>query len=213
MLYTIDINDDYKLISITPGGVITTIGTGTGINGIGMAYDNTHGILYATFSSNRGLYTVNVSTGTATYIGDTGLTFPNGLAYAETAGVLYANDGYTTNSLYTLNVSTGAATLVGANGVGGGTNSTQVLNDLAWVSDVVDSCPNMPAGVPVDVNGCSIDQLVPCAGPISGGTWKNHGQYVSAITKIAAEFLEDDLITEKDLGAIVSGAAKSKCGK
>src|SRR5690349_23911059 len=31
----------------------------------------------------------------------------------------------------------------------------------------------------VDSNGCSIEQLVPCGGPASGGSWKNHGQYVS----------------------------------
>lgn len=50
VLYTIDINDSLKLKSVTPAGVVATIGTGTGIDGRGMAYDDTHGILYATNS-------------------------------------------------------------------------------------------------------------------------------------------------------------------
>ena len=30
-----------------------------------------------------------------------------------------------------------------------------------------------------------IDELVPCSGPASGGTWKNHGQYVSSVAHAA----------------------------
>jgi len=129
VLYTIDIDDSDKLKSVTPGGVITTIGSGTGIDGRGMAYDNMHGILYATSSSGGGLYSVDVTTGVATLIGAMGISAGNiGLEYDEVSGVLYANDGLSTMSLYTVNTSTGAATLVGANGV-------DAINGLAWIAD------------------------------------------------------------------------------
>jgi hypothetical protein len=58
-----------------------------------------------------------------------------------------------------------------------------------------------------------IAQLVPCAGPVSGGTWKNHGQYVSAVANVATGFLADGLITQEEMDAVISGAAKSRCGK
>jgi hypothetical protein len=81
------------------------------------------------------------------------------------------------------------------------------------VSDDIDECPETPAGAIVNSHGCSIEQLVPCAGPRSGGHWKNHGQYVSTLTKTAKAFLRERLITPKQAGAIVSAGARSSCGK
>jgi hypothetical protein len=64
----------------------------------------------------------------------------------------------------------------------------------------------------VDANGCSIFQLVPCDGPITGGEWKNHGQYVRTVIKTAKGFLKAGLITRKQVADIVTTAAHSKCG-
>jgi hypothetical protein len=85
------------------------------------------------------------------------------------------------------------------------TDSDRVIN-------CADLCPDTPQGVMVDAHGCSINQLVPCAGPLSGGAWKNHGQYVSQIAKTAEEFLAEGLITEEQKNAFVDAAASSKCG-
>jgi hypothetical protein len=127
VLYTIDINDGNKLKSVTPGGAVTTIGTGAGIDGRGMAFDDANGILYATGSGS--LYTVDITTGVAALVGSMGIDTGNiGLDYDEDAGILFANDGSSAMSLYTVNTSTGAATLVGANGV-------QNINGLAWITD------------------------------------------------------------------------------
>ena len=62
--------------------------------------------------------------------------------------------------------------------------------------------------------GCSIAQLCPCAGP-RGTTqpWKNHGQYVSCVSKSAQGFFQQGLITSAEKGAIVSAAGQSSCGK
>jgi hypothetical protein len=81
------------------------------------------------------------------------------------------------------------------------------------VPDSQDQCPNTPAGAVVDAHGCTIDQLVPCAGPSSAGTWKNHGQYVSAVAQTAEAFLAASLITEAEKDLIVKAAAQSDCGR
>jgi hypothetical protein len=84
--------------------------------------------------------------------------------------------------------------------------------DADGVADSLDGCPGTPAGVLVDANGCSIDQLAPCSGPASGGTWKNHGQYVSAVAHAAGAFLAQDLISADEAEKIVTQAAQSNCG-
>ncbi len=84
--------------------------------------------------------------------------------------------------------------------------------DEDGVADSLDLCPDTPAGAIVDANGCSIDQIAPCSGPASGGRWKNHGQYVSAVAHAAAAFLAQDLISPDQADEIVSQAAQSRCG-
>jgi len=55
-------------------------------------------------------------------------------------------------------------------------------------------------------------ELPPCSGPASGGTWKNHGQYVSTVAHVVASFVQQGLITDEQADAIVSSAAESNCG-
>ena len=81
-------------------------------------------------------------------------------------------------------------------------------SDGVGVPDVIDVCPGTPAGEVVNSNGCSISQLVPASGP-----WRNHGEYVSAVTKVAEQFVAEGLITEAQKDQIVADAAKSTIGK
>lgn len=109
-------------------GNMTTIGPTT-IDGRGMAYDDTHGILYATNYDDSGLYSIDINTGAATYIGDTGVRCDLvGLAYDEWTQTLYLNEADVTDSLYTVDVNTGIATLVGANG-------HPWIDGLAWIPE------------------------------------------------------------------------------
>jgi len=128
LLYSIDLDNSNTLVSVTPGGVITAIGTGTGIDGRGMAFDNNNDILYATGPDSLSpisLYTVDTTTGTATLIGSTGISsYLIGLEYDETNAILYMladldNSGSGFSNLYSLNTATGAATLIGSTGVSG----------------------------------------------------------------------------------------------
>src|SRR6266404_4879187 len=84
--------------------------------------------------------------------------------------------------------------------------------DADGVPDSLDLCPGTPAAAIVDANGCSIDQIAPCSGPASGGTWKNHGKYVSAVAHAAEAFLAQGLISAEQAEEIVAQAAQSDCG-
>jgi hypothetical protein len=86
-------------------------------------------------------------------------------------------------------------------------------SDNDGVPDSLDLCPNTPPGAIVDVNGCSIAQLVPCHGPLSGGAWRNHGAYVSAVARKTEEFLLTRIITAEQRNAIIAEAARSTCGR
>jgi hypothetical protein len=93
------------------------------------------------------------------------------------------------------------------------TLSGELDADADGVPDELDACPDTPADSVVNAQGCSLDQLVPCAGPASGGTWKNHGQYVSTFTHMANQFAAQGLISRKEKGQLTSEAARSNCGK
>ena len=86
--------------------------------------------------------------------------------------------------------------------------------DFDGVPDDVDTCANTPLCTLVDANGCSIDQLAPCAGPAfdNGGGWKNHGQYTAAVAQAAEQFLAQGLISSDQKDALISAAAQSPCG-
>jgi Concanavalin A-like lectin/glucanases superfamily len=93
-----------------------------------------------------------------------------------------------------------------------GQSSPPCDSDGDGIPDALDQCPNTLPGSIVNANGCSIAQLVPCAGPRSGGKWKTHGDYVSAIANAANQFLAAGLITQAQKDGIVTQAGASTCG-
>jgi len=85
--------------------------------------------------------------------------------------------------------------------------------DFDGIPDSIDQCPNTPPCTVVDETGCSLEELVPCEGPRTGGKWKNHGAYVSAVAKTANHFLAEGLISAAERAQIIMQAAQSDCGK
>src|SRR6266568_3195752 len=75
--------------------------------------------------------------------------------------------------------------------------------------DYRDECPDTAHGSAVNEEGCSIDQLVPCAGPATGGTWRNHGDYLRAVTAAADAFLATGFITAEQRDAALRAARHS----
>jgi hypothetical protein len=88
-------------------------------------------------------------------------------------------------------------------------------DDCDGVLNDDDLCPTTPEGEIVDPDtGCSIDQLCPCDGPIDSiNAWKNHGKYVSCVSKQSGGFVKMGLISTIEKDAIVEEAAESDCGK
>ncbi len=94
-----------------------------------------------------------------------------------------------------------------------GINLAPSDSDGDGVNDNLDQCAATAGGEVVDSVGCSIAQLVPCAGPLgSSASWRNHGQYVRSVAQAAERFLSQGLITLDEKDAIVSAAARSACG-
>ena len=81
-------------------------------------------------------------------------------------------------------------------------------SDGDGVTDDIDQCLETVPGDIVDENGCSIADLCPC-----DNDWKNHGKYVSCVTKAAKDFVKAGLIDNNEKGDMVSEAAQSSCGK
>jgi hypothetical protein len=82
-----------------------------------------------------------------------------------------------------------------------------VLNDF-------DECEDTPVDEIVNSYGCSIEQLIPCEGPIeTTESWKNKGKYVSALAKTANSFVNQGLITEDEKVDLMEEMASSDCGK
>jgi hypothetical protein len=80
--------------------------------------------------------------------------------------------------------------------------------DFDGILDKNDLCLFTNHGDMVNADGCSIVQLCPAY-----TDYKNHGAYVSCISKTAEEFIEEGLISESEKDATVSVAAKSGVGK
>ncbi len=86
--------------------------------------------------------------------------------------------------------------------------------DADTVPNGFDECSFTARPSVVNPSGCSIAQLCPCAGPRNTTkSWKNHGEYVSCVTKSATQFVSMGLITPTQKSAFVSAAAQSTCGK
>ena len=81
------------------------------------------------------------------------------------------------------------------------------------VANAADACELTPLGEFVGSIGCSIEQLCPCDAPRqSTDPWKNHGQYVSCMTKAAQSFAADGVISDNEKSDLVNAAAQSSCG-
>jgi hypothetical protein len=100
-------------------------------------------------------------------------------------------------------------------------NTPLLLNLAEWlcfdadgdeIPNDVDLCPGTPAGVPVDVNGCSYPQRQEAACPVGGSYW-SHGAYVSCVVHAAHQGVADGLITRQEAKEAILAAARSDIGK
>lgn len=80
-------------------------------------------------------------------------------------------------------------------------------DDNDGVPDTNDDCGTTAGGALVNDSGCAIDDLCSCEGT------RNHGNYVSCVTRAATVLRKQGYIDNRDKSALVKDAAKSSCGK
>lgn len=98
---------------------------------------------------------------------------------------------------------------------GGLTNLHLVLEDWAGLGSVAGDVffDNLTLVRVESFDLAIFEQLVPCAGPAPGKKWKNHGQYVSTMSKTVSYYLNAGVITQAEADMVMSAAAQSNCGK
>ena len=84
--------------------------------------------------------------------------------------------------------------------------------DADGVPDDEDECPDTPPRATINASGCSLDQLVPCEGPASGGVWRNQGEYVAARLRVIQQFRKEGLLNQRQAQALFLEAIQSNCG-
>ncbi len=60
--------------------------------------------------------------------------------------------------------------------------------------------------------GCTVDDLCPCEGPVSGGGWKSHRDYLRCISTVSAGFVQAGAMTPADRTKALVTANHSRCG-
>ena len=99
------------------------------------------------------------------------------------------------------------------NGIGDACDTVVIVDsDNDGVNDDSDQCPGTETGTTVDDIGCNGTQLVTylCG---TDADYKNHGDYVSCVTKALNRASQEGLINNNEKGGTTSDAAKSDTGK
>ncbi|MCK6562982.1 choice-of-anchor D domain-containing protein, partial [bacterium] len=110
-----------RLRNAVSGSYLYSVG-GLAFNGTGELY----GIRSDSYDPS--LYRIDIATGEATLVGNTGVSYLLGLSFNPTTGALCASRGQGSDEIYKLNPATGAATLVGQTGF------ASSISDLAFDS-------------------------------------------------------------------------------
>lgn len=133
-LYGLDNGSDNLVIINTHSGAASPVGAlGTNVrNQAGLTFDANSGTTYfirgngsgATTPFSANLFTINLATGAASSVGNSGISGQTvGLAYDNANDILYAitnnasGDATNNNSLFTVNTSNGSMTRIGALGI------------------------------------------------------------------------------------------------
>jgi len=202
------------IVKFTPEGQGTLFASNGLSSPVGVAFDR-GGNLYVANQVNNTIQKFTPE-GVGSVFASTGLNAPSGLAFDGAGNLYVANTGDDTVQKFT---PSGVGSVFASTGLNAPAFiavriEPEVLDsDGDGVSDDVDQCPGSGPGDVVNASGCSIAQLVPCSGPASGGNWKSHGEYVSAIVRTVKAFAAAGLLTPAEGVAVIGAAARSNCGK
>jgi hypothetical protein len=118
ILYTVNPGNDNLVRIDTDTMSFTNVGPlGVAFDFGGLAYDGTTMYMVQGFAGN-GLYTVDLNTGAASFVGSHGFNDMFGLEYDPSTGNLYGGRSTTGFGLYEIDRSNGSSTFIGNPGVG-----------------------------------------------------------------------------------------------
>src|SRR5437762_1207483 len=89
--------------------------------------------------------------------------------------------------------------------------TTIVIGVMSALATAVMATPSR-AQCPTDV-GAAVAAACPCAADAHGMAWKNHGRYVSCISKFRNGLRHQGCLTKEANRTITSCAARATCGK
>lgn len=117
-------------LSLSIGGVATANPTYAGVSLTSLAYDPVNASLYGVSDASHSLYSLNPTTGAATFIGSLGLSFSEvGFTITSSGNAYLAGDLGNQTALFSVNLSSGALTTMGDIGLSGQLNDG--LNGIA----------------------------------------------------------------------------------
>lgn len=144
-----------NLYRINPGSGAATLLGSTGIGGTGfraLAYVTATNQMFLADTSTDSLYTVNLTTGAATFVGLlNGPTNVSGMAYSPDTNALYAIEG--NGTLWSVNRTNGASTLLGDIGTGNFLGLVHKPDDV-----LSSSTPYVSSGTAFGGNGDSLKE-------------------------------------------------------
>ena len=76
------------------------------------------------------------------------------------------------------------------------------------IADVVDQCPDSPAGELVQWNGCTVAQSCPCE-----GTWANNGAYNACVREAVSTLVSDGTLSNNEKGQYQKQVKLPGCGQ
>jgi hypothetical protein len=85
--------------------------------------------------------------------------------------------------------------------------------DSDGVADADDLCPSTACRVPVDGNGCAVEQRCPCLAQSDGQEWRSHRQYVRCVIGATREIVAAGALDTAGRESVVRAAAASPCGR
>lgn len=80
--------------------------------------------------------------------------------------------------------------------------------DADGVVDVVDECPDTPAGTLIDDRGCSV---CPCDATADGAAWSSRREYIACVTAEAKRRRAAGLLRARRMRAAIRAARRSTC--